>query len=238
MAKCAPLVTLARPAVRVSRARGLSMRFVVTASYSADIVRPQQAALEVKRSKFLASAWPVHSAEEAAELIRGASDASASHNCYAYKIGAQVKSSDDGEPGGTAGRPILSAIEAEGLDNIACLVVRHYGGTKLGTGGLSRAYGEAARACLREGERETVYPQKRVVLTAPVDFTGVLYEVLGRVDASDVTSSFSADGCQLTATVRADQTDALEAWLREASRARAALRVDQAPTEGKSSPGS
>ncbi|KAG2421963.1 hypothetical protein HYH02_015569, partial [Chlamydomonas schloesseri] len=71
--------------------------------------------MEVKKSKFVVRAWPVSSGSEALELIKEASDPGASHNCFAYRIGSsEVPLLDDGEPGGTAGRPILSAIEGEG----------------------------------------------------------------------------------------------------------------------------
>jgi putative IMPACT (imprinted ancient) family translation regulator len=88
--------------------------------------------------------------------ITAATDPKASHNCFAYKIGAEFRSTDDGEPGGTAGRPILRAIETEGLDHVCVLIIRYFGGTKLGAGGLVRAYGGAARECLRASERKFV----------------------------------------------------------------------------------
>lgn len=84
------------------------------------------ASTEVKKSRFLAYAWPVSSAEEAMQRIEDAKDLSASHNCFAYKIGALYRSSDDGEPGGTAGRPILSAIEGEGLDYVGAFKIKSF----------------------------------------------------------------------------------------------------------------
>jgi hypothetical protein len=79
---------------------------------------------EVKKSRFVAHAWPCASADEAMQLMATRRDPSASHNCWAYRVGQQYRSSDDGEPGGTAGRPILAAIEGEGLDGVAVLVIR------------------------------------------------------------------------------------------------------------------
>lgn len=96
---------------------------------------------EIRKSRFLALAAPVSSAAEAQAFIQRASDPSASHNCWAWKVGNQYRSSDDGEPGGTAGRPMLAAIEGQGFDRVAVVVTRWYGGIQLGTGGLARAYG-------------------------------------------------------------------------------------------------
>jgi putative IMPACT (imprinted ancient) family translation regulator len=79
---------------------------------------------------------PITSAQQAQDFIALHSDLNASHNCWAWKLGAQYRSSDDGEPGGTAGRPILSAIEAQDCDQVVVLVIRWYGGIQLGTGGL------------------------------------------------------------------------------------------------------
>ncbi|MFC6616804.1 IMPACT family protein [Deinococcus radiophilus] len=73
----------------------------------------------------------------------------ATHHCWAYRIGELYRFNDDGEPGGTAGAPILRAIEGQGVQHVMVIVVRYYGGVKLGTGGLVRAYGGAAAECLR-----------------------------------------------------------------------------------------
>jgi putative IMPACT (imprinted ancient) family translation regulator len=139
---------------------------------------PHSLTLEVKKSKFVATAWPVASTEGALKLISGAGDPAASHNCWALVAGASSRCTDDGEPAGTAGRPILGAIQAEHLDGVAVLVTRFFGGTKLGTGGLVRAYGAAARDCLRAAQRVTVQPASRVWLRAPLADVGSIYECL------------------------------------------------------------
>lgn len=91
------------------------------------LAEPHTHILEVKKSKFVATAAPITSVDDALHLIQRVSDPSASHNCFAYSLnqGAVAKSSDDGEPSGTAGRPILSAIQGEGLDGVAVVVVRY-----------------------------------------------------------------------------------------------------------------
>jgi len=116
----------------------------------------------VKKSRFVAHAAPVTSVGDALAFIAAHSDATASHNCWAYRIGAQYRFYDDGEPGGTAGRPILQAIEAQDIDQVVVLVVRWFGGVKLGAGGLVRAYGGTAAQCLRVGETVELVASVRV----------------------------------------------------------------------------
>ena len=94
---------------------------------------------DIKKSRFAAFAAPVSTVDEAMRFFAANSDPEATHNCWAYKIGQEYRFNDDGEPGGTAGRPILQAIEGQGMDRVAVLVVRWFGGVKLGAGGLVRA---------------------------------------------------------------------------------------------------
>ena len=109
--------------------------------------------LEVKHSRFIAQVAPADSPEAALGFLARVADPGATHNCWAYRIGAEYRSSDDGEPSGTAGRPILAASEGQGYDQVMAVVTRWYGGIKLGAGGLVRAYGGAAAECLRRAER-------------------------------------------------------------------------------------
>lgn len=104
---------------------------------------------DIRKSRFLVHAAPVQTPDEAMEFIALHAQPAATHNCWAWKIGQAYRFNDDGEPGGTAGKPILLAIEGQDLDRVVVLVVRWFGGIKLGTGGLVRAYGGAAAQCLR-----------------------------------------------------------------------------------------
>jgi len=92
----------------------------------------------IRKSRFLAKAAPVASADEAQAFIQTVSDPDATHNCWAWKVGSQYRFSDDGEPGGTAGRPMLTAIEGQDCDQVVVVVTRWFGGIQLGTGGLAR----------------------------------------------------------------------------------------------------
>ena len=107
----------------------------------------------VKKSLFVAIAAPVKSVAEALAFLSTQHDASTTHQCWAWKINGQSRINDDGEPSGTAGRPILAVIEGQQLDNVIVLVNRWYGGVKLGTGGLVRAYGGVAQLCLHDAIR-------------------------------------------------------------------------------------
>ena len=99
---------------------------------------PASHLLEAKHSRFLAQAMPVTSAEEAQAGLAALGDPDATHNCWAWRVGGQYRSSDDGEPAGTAGRPILAAIDGQGCDQVLVVVTRWYGGIKLGAGGRVR----------------------------------------------------------------------------------------------------
>ncbi|SHK09669.1 IMPACT family protein [Rhodothermus profundi] len=117
------------------------------------VVGEARAELRVKGSRFLAEVFPVETAEEVAvavEAVRRREHA-ATHHCTAYRLGPSgevFRYNDDGEPSGTAGLPILRQIETRGLTNTLVVVTRYFGGTKLGRGGLMRAYGEAAASAL------------------------------------------------------------------------------------------
>lgn len=108
---------------------------------------------EIKKSRFAAVAGPVGEEAAAKTFIAAHSDRDANHNCWAWRIGQAYRFSDDGEPGGTAGKPILQAIDGQSLDRVAVVVTRWFGGILLGSGGLIRAYGGTAAMCLREAEK-------------------------------------------------------------------------------------
>lgn len=117
------------------------------------IFRNAQADLEIKRSKFIARSFKCVENDEALRAIREVRESfrDATHNCWAFRVGPTAecaRASDDGEPHGTAGPPILSVLEQREATNTAIVVTRYFGGIKLGAGGLSRAYREAAQAVL------------------------------------------------------------------------------------------
>ncbi|MFK7806115.1 MAG: YigZ family protein [Anaerolineae bacterium] len=132
-----------------------------------------QTEIEVKKSRFIATAGPVFSVEEAKAFIKEvkAEFSDASHNVPAFLVGygssITKHCSDDGEPSGTAGRPMLAVLEGSGLGDIAVVVTRYWGGTKLGTGGLVRAYGDAVKEVLTAIPRAEKVPTHTTMLVVP-----------------------------------------------------------------------
>lgn len=129
-----------------------------------------------KKSRFIATVRLVESEEEALEILEGARKKywDATHNCFAYVIGERgetVRCSDDGEPSGTAGRPMLDVLLGEKLTNVLVIVTRYFGGTLLGTGGLVRAYSKA----VQEGLRNSRIIEQRygVRMKIQTDYNGI-----------------------------------------------------------------
>lgn len=177
-------------------------------------------AIEVKHSRFIAQAAPATTPEAAMAFLARNADPQATHNCWAYRIGAEYRSSDDGEPAGTAGRPILAAIEGQGYDQVVALVTRWYGGIKLGAGGLVRAYGGAAAECLRLAQRRALVVLCEVRITCPFDDLGNLHAALAVREAEKISEDFLETGVSLRLRLPATQLDALKNQLRDATRNR------------------
>ena len=105
--------------------------------------------ITIKKSEFITTLIPCSNEEEIKELLNEYSRKDATHNCYAYIVGNSIKTSDDGEPSQTAGMPMLNVLEKQELTNIIAIVTRYFGGIKLGTGGLSRAYSQSVSEALK-----------------------------------------------------------------------------------------
>jgi len=216
--------TIAAPQVRTLSRRNPVVKRAERAHQSArprpfPPQREQEATVEAKKSRFLARAWRVDSADQAMGYIKEWRDLSVSHNCFAWVVGADARCSDDGEPSGTAGRPILAAIEGEGLSNTAVMVTRYYGGTKLGTGGLVRAYGDAARAALRAAEKVRVTETVPVAMRAPFDQLGAVHRALGQCGLEgSQQEEFLEDGVSVTVDVESARLAALRDAVRDLTR--------------------
>lgn len=152
--------------------------------------------LTVKGSKFIAHAAPSATKEIAEEYISQISKKfhDATHNCYAYKIGVgercYFRFYDAGEPSGTAGKPIFQAIEAKKLTNVVIAVTRYFGGTKLGTGGLIRAYNSLALAVLNKAVIVKIFPQITLGLIFAYHHTHAVQQVLRKYHAQTLQSRF------------------------------------------------
>jgi uncharacterized YigZ family protein len=186
--------------------------------------------LDIKHSRFLAHAAPIRDAGHALEFLQQVAVADATHNCWAYRHGNEYRSSDDGEPSGTAGRPILAAIDGQGFDRVMVVVTRWYGGIKLGAGGLVRAYGGTAAECLRTAPREPLVALARLQIHAPFEDLGALHAALATHLAVKQEETFTADGAIMRVELPADQCDALKTRLRDATRNRVRLH---SPSESR-----
>ena len=178
----------------------------------------------IKKSRFLAQAAPAASPEQALAFVRAVSAADATHNCWAYRIGQDYRFNDDGEPGGTAGRPILQAIEGQGCDRVAVVVTRWYGGIKLGAGGLARAYGGAAAECLRAAERVAIVAMARLGLTCDFAELPLLKARLRELGAEIAREQFGPDGVTMEFELPAQRVADAEARIADLSRGRVAVR--------------
>ncbi|MDE3737342.1 IMPACT family protein [Pseudomonas resinovorans] len=188
------------------------------------LTAPAEYREEIKKSRFIAHAAPVASVEEAQAFIARLSEPGASHNCWAWKLGNQYRFSDDGEPGGTAGRPILAAIEGQDCDQVAVLVIRYYGGIQLGTGGLARAYGGSAAKCLQGGQRVELVARSRVSCHPAFAELPVLKARLGELEALVESEQFDAEGAELVLALPDGRIADLERLLRDISRGRIGVK--------------
>jgi len=174
----------------------------------------------IKKSRFAAHAAPVVTVDAAMAFIAAHSVPEASHNCWAYRIGDAYRFYDDGEPGGTAGRPILQAIDGLHMDRVVVLVTRWFGGVKLGAGGLVRAYGGVAAQCLRAamtaGQVADIIATARVQCSVDFHAQARLRARLAALDAVFLREDYRADGvtwllelpCHQVAAAHAVHTDA------------------------------
>jgi uncharacterized YigZ family protein len=178
---------------------------------------------EIKKSRFIAIAIPVESPEQALEQLAGVRDSEANHNCWAYKVGDQYRFSDDGEPGGTAGKPILAAIEGQNLDSVVVVVTRFFGGIKLGAGGLVRAYGGTAAECLRTAKKIEILRKIVVKINAPFDSIGAIYPLMEQFSAEKLNESYLDTGIVLTMEIEEKHLGPFKTSLADATRGKAIL---------------
>jgi uncharacterized YigZ family protein len=179
---------------------------------------------EIRKSRFLAIAAPVSSAEQALAFLREVADPAATHNCWAWRIGDGYRFNDDGEPGGTAGRPILQAIDGQQMDGVAVVVTRWYGGIKLGAGGLVRAYGGTTAECLRQAERVALVAMTRLEVRCEFAELALLKARLKELQGEFEQEHFAADGVELQLRLPRDRVDEAIQLVSDISRGRSVAR--------------
>jgi uncharacterized YigZ family protein len=169
---------------------------------------------KAKGSKHFGFAVPVKSEDEVKEflgLIRK-EHPTARHYCFAYRLGhdaAISKATDDGEPSNSAGPPILGVLRSNNLTNALVVVVRYFGGTKLGVGGLIEAYREAGKAAVDTGDIITCIRTNTFKIIYPYSKMGEVMTILKRVNISPENTDFQLT-CSLDATIRLKDSDAFE----------------------------
>lgn len=187
---------------------------------------PAQLQQEIRKSRFRAQAERSDSPEHAMESLRPLGDPLATHNCWAWRIGAHYRFSDDGEPGGSAGRPILQAIDGQGFDRIVVVVTRWYGGVKLGVGGLARAYGGCAAECLRLAERVPLIEMRDLRVYCEFSQLNIVAARLAEYAAEKRDESFDANGAWLSLRLPRERENPLRQWIADVSRGRALIEPE------------
>ena len=203
-----------------------------------DFIPAREARIEmiVVNSRFIASAVPVFSVEEARAFVDRVREefADASHNVPAFVIGhgssVTAHCTDDGEPSGTAGRPALAVLQGSGIGDVAVVVTRYFGGTKLGTGGLVRAYGDAVREVLRVLPLAEKVPTATLMVAVPYSLYERTRLLVDEYGAQLLDEDFAAD-VTLTARFAAERVEAFQSALRELSAGRIEAEVVEEDAE-------
>lgn len=179
---------------------------------------------DIKKSRFQAIAAPVENEQQVKMFLEKHLDLTTTHQCWAWKIGHNVRFNDDGEPSGTAGRPILATIEGNDLTNVIVLVNRWYGGIKLGTGGLVRAYGGCAGQCLLLAEKIELIEKKKIYFQCQFSEWSIFQYELNTQDI-EYTEQYTAEGVEVEALLQIHQIDPLKLKIQDVTRGREQLKL-------------
>lgn len=185
------------------------------------ITAPSEAYFTEQRSKFLSFAFPVTTAEEAKAIVKEYANKyhDARHVCWAYMVGAartDYLSSDNGEPSGTAGKPILGQINSFGVTDVVIIVVRYFGGIKLGTSGLIVAYREAAKMALEAAEIEERHEQTSITFTFPYQAMNDVMRLM-KSQPLKIDEQVFDNTCRITLSIASDNAPTLLARLNDIS---------------------
>lgn len=188
---------------------------------------PAESEFAEKRSRFIGHIWPVETEEEAQAHIKAMESQyyDARHNCWCYLIGDNiVRYSDDGEPQGTAGQPMLKVFQRENVTNVCCVVTRYFGGILLGAGGLTRAYSRSAKETLSAAGAATMGLWRQVRLQCPYPLLERVKLEIGTWGGLIDNTEYGAD-VTVTASMPEDGAERLQDRLTELSAGRITLQV-------------
>lgn len=172
----------------------------------------------IKGSRFIGQVASISGPEDARQLLAEAraEHPDATHHCWAYRCGTEMRFSDDGEPGGTAGRPMLELILKRDLDHTAAVVIRYYGGTKLGAGGLVRAYGGTVARTLDEAGVTPVLARSVLQLHVPFPLLDTVHRFTdGFPELEKLTEEYDAQGLRLEVRLVSAHTERFASELSE-----------------------
>lgn len=201
--------------------------FMITDEFHT-IKDPQQSEIKVKGSSFIGTASPVQSRDEAEQFLSAIQKKyfDATHHCYAYQTGYGAdlvfRYSDDGEPSGTAGKPIYHVITGRQLTNLIVVVTRYFGGTKLGTGGLARAYSDSATDVLSRCDIITRIIYRTVHFRFPYDETSTVMRLISTLECKINETKYDAL-TEMDVDVRAGKADEFCAQLIDMTRGKATI---------------
>jgi uncharacterized YigZ family protein len=184
---------------------------------------PATLEIDVKRSKFIAHAARVDSMAATLDFYQSVADPGASHNCWAWRLDYQYRFNDDGEPSSSAGKPILATIEGKEIDHVMVVVTRHFGGVKLGIGGLVRAYSGCAAKCLDRAGTVELQPTTECVIKAGFSWTGQLYAALDSCGAQKLAENYMDDGVEIRIEIAESSLEKLKSMLRDMTRGEVAV---------------
>ena len=185
---------------------------------------------DIKKSRFQAIVAPVENEQAVKDFLELHKDISTTHQCWAWKVGHTVRFNDDGEPSGTAGRPILAVIEGNDLTNVIVLVNRWYGGVKLGTGGLVRAYGGCAGQCLIQAEKIELIEKKIVRFKCLFNEWSIFQYELKHQNI-EFQEAYTSEGVEVTAKLQIHQISGLELKIQDVTRGREQLKIEEKVNE-------
>jgi uncharacterized YigZ family protein len=188
------------------------------------LASPASLEIGVKRSRFIAHAGRVDDMAGTLEFYQSVADPAATHNCWAWRLDQQYRFNDDGEPASTAGKPILAAIEGKKLDHVMVVVTRHFGGIKLGVGGLIRAYLGCAAKCIDQAGIIEVQPRVQCVIKSGFGWTGQVYAALDSCDAQKLAEEFLDDGVEIRIEITHSSLETLKSLLRDTTRGEVGVR--------------
>ncbi|SFI58816.1 uncharacterized protein, YigZ family [Kaistella treverensis] len=172
-----------------------------------------------KGSKFIGFAFPVRNDAEIKDALQQIKEIhpKATHHCYAFRLGINgenYRANDDGEPSGSAGLPIYNQLLAHNLTNTLVIVVRYYGGTKLGVSGLVRAYKESARAALAEAEIITEELQSGIEISFDFSQQNVIFTLLNKFNAK-IQDFITEEKCTIKAVIKSAEKESISNQLAE-----------------------